>query len=337
PLTLNLPGVQVRDLAINTREGELIAATHGRAFWILDNIALLEQLARQTTHSVAYPQLFAPETAWMTQSYGRTDFPPQNSGNNPRYGARVFFNLPPNYNGRTPAILSILDAKGTPIRSLRLHLAAKKTVELSEDITNSKDAAYLRERAEREATGVKPGMNAFQWDLKYPPAFDPPGYNNDTSNDWPDTGDGPTVLPGTYTVALQYGSQRLQAPLTVALDPRVHPAGGELEARLAFESQIVATIDSLDRSIAAAQAARSHLSPARRAEVDAEISKLVLLHGSSSEYDVVYPDRLREQLGSLLNSLEVAYAKPTSAEIATYEDLKTEVAAGEARLKTLSK
>ncbi len=48
PLTLNLPGVQVRDLAIDTREGELVAATHGRAFWILDNLALLEQLARQT-------------------------------------------------------------------------------------------------------------------------------------------------------------------------------------------------------------------------------------------------------------------------------------------------
>ena len=52
PLTLNLPGVQVRDLAIDVREGELVAATHGRAFWIMDNVALLEQLARQTAYSV---------------------------------------------------------------------------------------------------------------------------------------------------------------------------------------------------------------------------------------------------------------------------------------------
>ena len=48
PISLNLPGAQVRDMAIDAREGELVAATHGRAFWILDNLALLEQLARQT-------------------------------------------------------------------------------------------------------------------------------------------------------------------------------------------------------------------------------------------------------------------------------------------------
>src|SRR5579862_1078417 len=70
PLTLNLPGVQVRDLAIDAREGELVAATHGRAFWIMDNIVLLEQLARETTRSVASAQLFAPETAWLSNAYG---------------------------------------------------------------------------------------------------------------------------------------------------------------------------------------------------------------------------------------------------------------------------
>src|SRR6185312_10258319 len=94
PLTLNLPGVQVRDLAIDAREGELVAATHGRAFWILDDLALLEQLARQTSYSVAGAQVFAPETAWMTQSYGGGEFSSPTAGENPRYGARVFFNLP---------------------------------------------------------------------------------------------------------------------------------------------------------------------------------------------------------------------------------------------------
>ena len=102
PLTLNLPGVQVRDLAIDIPEGELVAATHGRAFWIMDNIALLEQLARETARSTASLQLFAPETAWLSNAYGGpTFFSPPNTGENPAYGASVFFNLPPNYNGRT--------------------------------------------------------------------------------------------------------------------------------------------------------------------------------------------------------------------------------------------
>ena len=80
PLTLNLPGVQVRDLAIDTREGELVAATHGRAFWILDNLALLEQLAQSNStldceraalrarNRVAYERLWRPAVSQSRSS-----------------------------------------------------------------------------------------------------------------------------------------------------------------------------------------------------------------------------------------------------------------------------
>jgi photosystem II stability/assembly factor-like uncharacterized protein len=337
PLTLDLPGVQVRDLAVDVREGELVAATHGRAYWILDNLALLEQLARQTTFSVAGAQVFAPETAWMTQTYGSGSFPIPDSGENPRYGARVFFNLPPNYDGRTPATLSFLDAKGATIRSFTLHLAPKKeTPDLTEDQENAMDAGRLRARSEAKATGVKAGMNAFQWNLQYAPAFDPPRYNTDSTDDFADNGNGPTTLPGAYSVVLQYGSQKLQAPFTIMLDPRVHPAAGDLEARLAFEQQILGTIDQLDRSIAAAMTASAHLPAGQRAQLDAEIANLVLLDKSSSEYDVVHGTKIREQLGFLLNSLEGAYAKPTAAELSTYQDLAALAADGEAKLKSLA-
>ncbi|MDP9111260.1 MAG: glycosyl hydrolase, partial [Candidatus Eremiobacteraeota bacterium] len=101
PLGLNLPGVQVRDIAINAREGEVAVATHGRAFWILDNLSLLEQVARLPSPSVASAQLFAPETAWLTHAYGAPPFPTPGLGQNPKYGATVFFNLPASYTGRT--------------------------------------------------------------------------------------------------------------------------------------------------------------------------------------------------------------------------------------------
>jgi hypothetical protein len=337
PLTLNLPGVQVRDLAIDVREGELVAATHGRAFWILDNLALLEQLARQTSYSVANAALFAPENAWLTQTYGAGNYSTPGTGTNPRYGARVFFNLPPKYDGKTPATLSFVDSKGVTIRSFTLHLAPKKKPEdLTEDQEDAMDAAHLRGRHVGMATSVKPGMNAFQWDMQYAPAFDPPGYKNDITDDFPDVANGPSTLPGAYTVVLQYGSQKLTAPLTIAVDPRVHPAAGALEARLAFEQQILGTIDELDRALASAMAAAAKMPAAKRAPVNAAIASLVLLQGSSSEYDVVYETKVREQLGFLLNSLEGAYAKPTAAELSTYDDLKAEATAGEAKLKTLT-
>jgi hypothetical protein len=328
--------VQVRDLAVDVREGELVAATHGRAFWILDDLALLEQLAKQTSYSTADVQLFNPETAWLTGSYGASFFPTPNTGENPHYGARVFFNLPPNYDARTPVTLSFVDANGATIRRFVLHVAAKHNPKLTDDQQYAMDAAQLRAHDEAEATGVKPGMNAFQWNLRYAPAFDPPGYSDDVTDDFADAGDGPTTLPGSYTVELQYGSRTLRSPLTIALDPRVHPAAGDLEARLALEQQIIATMNDLDHALARAMTARAGLPAVKRAPVDAEIADLVLLNGSSSEYDVVHPSKLREQLGFLLNSLEGAYEGPTALELSTYQDLKALAVDGEAKLEALT-
>src|SRR6185312_478690 len=111
----------------------------------------------------------------------------------------------------------------------------------------------------------------------------------------------------------------LQAPLTVELDPRLHPAAGDLEARLALEKQILDSIDSLDHAIANAMTV-AKASPSKRAAINDEIAELVMLKMHSSEADVLYPDKIREQLGFLMNSLEGAYQKPTAAEYAAYQE-----------------
>lgn len=336
PLTSNLPGVQVRDLAIDSREGELVAATHGRAFWIMDNIAVLEQIAHETGYSTASAQLFAPENAWLTNAYGGPTFSIPNYGENPRYGAAVFFNLPPGYNGSTPATLSFLDARGATVRTYTLHLKPQHERKLTPEQLERLDENQQRQRDLDELTAVEPGMNQFQWDLKYSPAYDYPGFKDVPTDDWPDTADGPTIAPGAYTVVLQYGSQRMQAPLRVELDPRIHPAPGDLEARLALEMQLWSSIDRLDRAIAAAQTARDRAPVAQRAQIDDEIASLTLTGVSSSEYDVVHPTKIREQLAFLLNSLEGSYAKPTAAEYAAASNLQALASAGETRLASLA-
>jgi hypothetical protein len=136
---------------------------------------------------------------------------------------------------------------------------------------------------------------------------------------------------------LKYGGQTLQAPLTVDLDPRLHPAPGDLEARLALEKQILDAINSLDRAIANAMSARAKMAPSKRAEIDREIADLVMLKMRSSESDVLYSDKIREQLGFLMNSLEGAYQKPTAAEYASFEELKGLAASGEQRLQALTR
>jgi photosystem II stability/assembly factor-like uncharacterized protein len=336
PLTLNLPGVQVRDLAIDAREGELVAATHGRAFWILDNLSLLEQLARQTTLSVTGVALFEPETAWLSQAYGGPDFSIPNFGDNPKYGAAVFFNLPSSYNGRTPLTLTFLDANGATVREFTLHLKNKHERKLTPEQEENLDAGQQRQRDIEKLAAVEPGMNVFQWDLRYAPAYDVPGFKVLETDDFPDASDGPTIVPGKYTAALQYGSTQVRSAFDVRLDLRVRPAPGDLQARLALESQILSAIDRLDRSIAAAMNARSKLPAATRMQIDSEIAGLTLLNVHSSEADVLRESRIREQLGFLLGSLEGAYARPTAAEYATYKDLESLASAGEARLRALA-
>jgi photosystem II stability/assembly factor-like uncharacterized protein len=336
PLALNLPGVQVRDLAIDEREGELVAATHGRAFWILDNLTLLEQLARQSSFSVASVQLFAPQTAWLSNAYGSPDSQIPEYGDNPAYGAAVFFNLPAAYNGKTPLTIAFLDANGATLRRFTLHPKNPHERKLTPEQEENLDTGQQRERDLQKLTSVKGGANLFQWDMHYGPAYDVPGTRVLYTDDWPDGSDGPTIVPGSYTAVLQYGSQTLRAPFDVRLDPRIHSSAADLAARLALELQIRDTIDGLDRAIVAAVAARAKMPAARVASVNAEVDALILLDVHSSEADLMHETKVREQLGFLLNSLEAAYQRPTAAEYATYKDLAALATAGEARLTELT-
>src|SRR5208283_3070943 len=100
------------------------------------------------------------------------------------------------------------------------------------------DANHDRALDLQDATAVEPGMNAFQWDLRYAPAAEVPGFRLVADDDFPETSDGPTIVPGTYSVVLQYGDEKLKAPLSVQLDPRLHPTAADLNARLALGMEI---------------------------------------------------------------------------------------------------
>ncbi len=331
PLALNLPGVQMRDIAIDARQGEVVVATHGRAFWVLDNLALLEQLAREPQPSATQALLFTPETAWLSHAYGAAaDLPPA-AGKNPPFGATVFFNVPAGYNGKTPVTLSFEDAHGATIRSFTLHLKkhAKKVPpevksELLEIPRRALDLADL--------TGIKPGMNAFQWDLRYAPTTEVAGYRAPTALDFSASVDGPTVVPGTYTAVLQYGGKKVTAPLQVQLDPRLHPAPGDLDARLALEMRIHDTLGKLNTTINAARTAERSVSKEKRERIESALADLVQFDTHSSEADTLHETKLREHLTFLANELEVAYEKPTAAEYATFDQLHAEAEAGESRL-----
>lgn len=347
PLSLNLPHVQVRDLAINAREGIVVAATHGRAFWVLDNLALLEQLTKQPAPDGASGGfVFAPQGAWLTHAYRTNANARANpaNGTNPPFGATVFFHVPASYEGKTPVSLTFTDAQGHLVRSFALHLRKPAKPEHE---TDDQTPAQRKAAAQEHLTGIEPGMNRFQWDLRYGEATEVSGfYVPIAAGGLSDEVDGPVVVPGRYTAVLDYGGHTTSASFEVALDPRLHVAPDALADRLALGLRIRTALDALDKTINAAIAARADLEKAvdghrvtrarahsAEAALDEEIVNLVELESRSSEGPLLHESKLRSHLAYLAAEIDLVYDRPTPAEYGVFDELNAEAQAGEQKLQ----
>jgi hypothetical protein len=270
----------------------------------------------------------------LTHAYGGGGF--GQVGANPDYGATVYFNIPSDYRGKTPVTLTFLDATGKTVRSFNLHFKNKKAKEIP-DYQLAKEPEEKQLAYELNAlTAIEPGMNSFLWDLRYPGATEVHGLNLESTDDFSDEPFGPTIVPGTYTVVLNYGGKSVQQNFDVKLDPRLHPADGELDARLALASQVSNTLNSLNEAINAALAARSRLTPQKRAQIDQIVNSVVQFDIHSDEGDLLHETKLRDHLAFLLNSLDLAYQAPTAAEQAAYTEMKSEADTAISQLQSLT-
>lgn len=329
PLSLNLPHVKVMDIAIQPEQNSVVIATHGRAFWALDDLALLEQLANGVQVDAASPHLFTPQLTWITKSYGRPD-PDEHSatsGENHLAGTTVFFHLPDNYNGTTPVTLKFLTASGTLVKSYSLHPA--------KDDQPGKG---------HQAAGISAGMNRFQWDLRYP------GPDKITNQYVPDEVTngyerrGPEVLPGQYYAELEYGDQSERVPFEVKMDPRVTTSPSGLQARQALLFNITNTLNDLAVSVNQALALRTRLqqampSSSQKERYQAAIMKLnqaigvlAQMNMHSSEGDMTAEPALWGRLASLFTSVDQAYVRPRQLEYDVYNSLSSQTQAGVAKL-----
>ena len=347
----NLPHVEVRDLAIDPREGEIVAATHGRSFWVLGNLQLLEQLSHHATIAADATRLFAPQRVWLTNAYGidsgakhRGSF-----GQNPPFGATVFFHIPANYAGKTPVSLAFLDADGHLVRRFALHLKTKQP-KMPATVRDNLLPSQAKRVADAKLAAIEPGMNRFQWDLRYPDATDPTGFEppEDTDGQTADAR-GPLVNPGQYTVVLTYGGHSVRQPLEVRLDPRLHTTPAALEQHLALQLALHRAVDQLDRRINAAIAVRDRLAKAVAAHrvaaakaapaLDAlnhAIDSVVQLEVRSSEGDVMHEMRLRSFLAYLQSDIGLNYQMPNAAQVATAGRLERQARDGEAKLEAVT-
>jgi photosystem II stability/assembly factor-like uncharacterized protein len=237
PLQLNLPNCSVRDLVIHG--DDLVIATHGRSFWILDDVTPLRQASAAAAASKAY--LFQPEVAYRVRSasFEGTPLPPDvPQAENPPEGALIDYYLKQTPNG--PVSLEVLDSAGKLVRRYSSDDKPPAVDPRRMDIP-----AYWIHPA--LSLSVQAGMHRFAWDLRYPGA--PGGIAQSRRFGG---GAGPWAPRGQYQVKLTTNGESHTQPLTLKMDPRVKTPQADLVEQFQMAQQIGATQAQVGNALLAA-------------------------------------------------------------------------------------
>ena len=237
-LRLNLPATSVRDLIV--KGDDLVVATHGRGFWILDNITPLRQPDRpegrpaptssRTDGAAAPPRrsnimLFKPQTALRVRANMNSDTPlppDEPAGENPPDGAMIDYFLSKDASG--PVTIEIKDGKGQLVRK---YSSTDKPVEANPKRLRI-PSYWIRPP---QSVSTKAGMHRFLWDMRYTPiaGVEPEFPISATYRNTAPRATSPWVAPGDYTVTLAVEGKTFTQPLTVAMDPRVKASAADLQ------------------------------------------------------------------------------------------------------------
>ena len=309
PLQLNLPTSPIHDLEV--KSDDLVVATHGRSFWILDNLEPLRQVSDQMAKADAH--LFTPSPAVRFRGGGGW-FSPPFAGENPPNGAILYYYLKDKAEGEI--ILEILDAKNEVIRK---YSSVEKKAE-GKPLTESPrppDKSHL--------LPTEPGMHRLVWNLRYEmPDFVP-------NVIW-DMGppNGPLALPGKYSARLTVGGKSYSAPIEVRMDPRVTTPLADLQKQFALLMDIRKLLGDTHAAVTEIRDVRRQLADLRKRLANDRASKdlaaaaeavqkkmapveaeLIEILAKSSQDMCNYPTKLSSKLGWLDQVVDSADRAPT--------------------------
>ncbi len=323
-LQLNLPHSPVHDLVV--KGDDLVVATHGRSFWILDNVTPLRQVAAAAAASSAY--LYTPATGYRLYYPDQVDARPP-VGQNPPAGILIDYYLPAVPTGAIS--LDILDAKGTLVR----HLTSEKSKRADQP------PEWPDQVHPQDTLAVLQGMNRFVWNLRYDDPVQIPGafYAGLPPR-------GPIALPGNYTVRLTSGGHTQSVPLTIAADPRNKGSLAGLQQKFALSMQVYQDQDALHRAVndirgvkggvaavlkettgkasGTALTAAGNLVLKQAAQIEAVLMQVNI---KGSEANLNFPGMLNEQIYSFSGLLDDADTAPNAQEIETYAGMHARLAA----------
>jgi photosystem II stability/assembly factor-like uncharacterized protein len=316
-LQLNLPTTPVHDMIVHGND--LAVATHGRAFWVLDDLGPLRQVSASVAAEDAH--LFTPSRATRSR-IGHANRRRYSIGENPPDGAILYYYL--KEEPKEPVKLEFLDAQGKVIRKFT---SAEKKKEAGSD-------EWERDE-EVEHIPAKASLNRFAWNLRYelPTKISGAVY---------DSGDptGPLVLPGQYQARLTVAGKSSTVAFEVKLDPRVTASPEDLRKQFDLVLKMRDRQDELNKAILAIRDLRPQLQALEKrlgsgADAKAMVSsssdlrkklaaveeELIQVNSKASEDELNYPTKLNSRLGYLQQAVDSADAAPTPAEEAVFAEL----------------
>jgi hypothetical protein len=321
PLRMNMPATSIRDLVLH--DDDIVVGTHGRSFWILDDMTPLRQLGASAANADSY--LFKPKLTYRFRRDKWTDtpLPPEEpSGKNPPDGVVIHYRLASS--STTPVRLDIVDGAQRVVRSF----SSADSVEPIEPDLNV--PLYWIRPPQRLATAA--GTHRFVWDLHYAPPK-ALGHEYPISAIYGDTPRyplGPAVLPGVYTIRLTANGRVYTQPLTVKMDPRVQIS----DAGLKLQHDIgVRMNEAISRDFAAlgqVRERRAVLRTQREGAKAGEIadslaaldSLLIGIESGPSGGTAESLVRLNGELTAILETVEGADAEPTTQVVAAATELE---------------
>jgi photosystem II stability/assembly factor-like uncharacterized protein len=320
PLRLNMPATSVRDLIV--KDDDIAVATHGRGFWILDNITALRQAESGNQDTF----LFKPQTAMRVRWNLNTDtpLPPDEPiGENPPEGAMIDYRLGPNVSG--PVTLEIKDSKGNIIRRYA-----------SSDPVPAPDPKLKIPRywvRPPQVLSGEPGLHRFFWDMHFEPLknVDPEYPMTAVLQKTAPQPTGPWAVPGDHTVVLTAGGKSFTQPLPLKMDPRVKTSSADLAKQFELSKALYDTRVTLQPIGKSFESLVAELAKAKEKAGDKPVKeKIEALNKKLQEF--ADPERVRAgqpleldvlaKVEKLFGDLQEVDAGPTSATEAASIDIQ---------------
>lgn len=309
PFQLNLPIVPITDLAV--KQNNLIVATQGRSFWLIDDLRPLHQLNAEVAKQDWY--FFQPTDAWRMGGSSRSS---RTAGQNHPGGVNFHYYInEKTFSDSTDASLTILDQAGDTIRHWT---------------TDAKEKSAKLE--------LKKGGNVINWNLSYPQ-----GTEFDGMILWWADVDGPMALPGNYVAVMTYAGKAIKQNFKVAKDPRSAASSEDLQAQFTFIKEIQDKVSEAHQAIIDLRKVKAQVNDFQ-SRLNKEKAKDVIVYGDSlvarletvekalyqtknrsGQDPLNYPIQLTNKLAHLNSLVGIGSFRPTEQSYTLKAELTTKI------------